>query len=231
MKDKIAEYRKELNQCFDELDPVVLERIVIAMLGRGRTIFIIGNGGSASTASHMAIDLTKGTQVEGGHRLRVISLTDNVAALTAWANDSSYNDVFTEQLKVLAKRDDILIAISVSGHSENVIEAVSWANKHGVGTIGFIGNDGGELKTLVDADITVSSRNYGVVEDFHLSLGHILSQFIRKHIEGGEHWKHPSSSPAPVDTSVNTLSSTCWTDPHRILDLCNVTLKADRTSL
>lgn len=206
--DKIAEYRKELNQCFDELDPVVLERIVGALLRRDTTVFIIGNGGSASTASHMAIDLTKGTQVEGGHRLRIISLTDNVAALTAWANDVSYNDVFTEQLKVLAKREDILIAISVSGHSENVIEAVSWANKHGVGTIGFIGFGGGELKTMVDADITVSSRNYGVVEDFHLSLGHILSQFIRKHIEGGEHWKHPSSSPARVGISASTSSNT-----------------------
>ncbi len=192
MQDKIAEYRKELNQCFDELDPKVLERIVGVLLGRGRTIFIIGNGGSASTASHMAIDLTKGTQVKGGHRLRVISLTDNVAALTAWANDVSYSDVFTEQLKILGKREDILIAISASGNSENILETVRWANERGLGTIGFIGFGGGKLKALVDADVTVSSRNYGVIEDFHLSLGHILSQFIRKHIEGGEHWKQPS---------------------------------------
>lgn len=193
MQNKIRSYRKELNRCFDELDPKILERIVITMLGRGRTTYIIGNGGSASTASHMAVDFTKGTQIEKGHRLCVASLTDNVAVLTAWANDVSYNGVFTEQLKVLAKRDDILIAISASGNSENILEAVRWANEEGLGTIGFIGFGGGKLKSLVDADITVSSRNYGVVEDFHLSLGHILSQFIRQHLEGGERWKQASS--------------------------------------
>ena len=170
MRDKIVSYRKELNQCFDELDPKTLERIVITMLGRGRTTYIIGNGGSASTASHMAVDFTKGTQIEKEHRLRVVSLTDNVATLTAWANDAGYSDIFTEQLKVLAKRDDLLIAISASGNSENILEAVRWANEEGLGTIGFIGFGGGKLKSLVDANITVSSCNYGVVEDFHLSL-------------------------------------------------------------
>ena len=192
MRAKITTYRKELNQCFDELDSKVLERIVSTMLHRGRTTYIIGNGGSASTASHMAIDFTKGTQIEKGHRLRVVSLTDNVAVLTAWANDTNYKDIFKKQLEVLAKRDDILIAISASGNSENILEAVHWANDQGLGTIGFIGFGGGKLKSLVDADITVSSQNYGVVEDFHLSLGHILSQFIRQHLEGGEHWKQAS---------------------------------------
>jgi len=192
MLDKIVAYRKELNQCFDELDYKKLERIVSAMLGRGRTIYIIGNGGSASTASHMAVDFSKGTQIDGCHQLRVVSLTDNMATLTAWANDVSYKDVFKKQLESLAKRDDILIAISASGNSENILEAVCWANEKGLGTIGFIGFSGGKLKSLVDVDVTVSSQNYGVVEDFHLSLGHILSQFIKQHLEGGEHWKQAS---------------------------------------
>jgi D-sedoheptulose 7-phosphate isomerase len=192
MQDKIAAYRKELNQCFDGLDSKKLERIVMELLKRGRTIYIIGNGGSASTASHMAVDFSKGTHVPNAHKLRIVSLTDNVAMITALSNDLSYDFVFQKQLEPMLTHRDALIAISASGDSKNILRAVDYANDVGALTIGLTGFGGGTLKNLVDIGITVSSHNYGVVEDFHLSLGHILSQFIKKHLEGGEHWKQAS---------------------------------------
>jgi D-sedoheptulose 7-phosphate isomerase len=155
---------------------------------RRSKIFIIGNGGSASTASHMAVDLAKGTQVKGYPSLRVISLTDNVGMITAWANDLAYEEVFTEQLKNLLSYKDVLIAISASGNSPNILSAVRYAKSRGAATVGFIGFGGGKLKDLVDVDITVSSHNYGVVEDFHLTLNHIISQFIKQFRERREAW-------------------------------------------
>jgi len=192
MRDKITEYRKELNQCFYELDSKELEKIVIELLRRGRTIYIIGNGGSASTASHMAVDLSIGTYVPGAHKLRIVSLTDNVATITALANDLSYEFVFQKQLEPVLTHRDALIAISASGNSKNILRAVDYANDICALTIGLAGFGGGALQKLVDIDITASSHNYGVVEDFHLSLGHILSQFIKKHLEGGERWSQAS---------------------------------------
>lgn len=184
----IIAYRKELSRCFDELDQEKLQRVLIYLMTRRSKIFIIGNGGSASTASHMAVDLAKGTQVKGYPSLRVISLTDNVGMITAWANDLAYEEVFTEQLKNLLSYKDVLIAISASGNSPNILSAVRYAKSRGAATVGFIGFGGGKLKDLVDVDITVSSHNYGVVEDFHLTLNHIISQFIKQFRERREAW-------------------------------------------
>ena len=183
----ITAYRKELNQCFEELDEAKLQAALIHIMSRGRRIFILGNGGSAATASHMAVDLAK-IDVIGYPRLQVISLTDNLGLTTAIANDISYTEIFTEQLKNLVSYKDIVIAISVSGNSPNVLSAARYAKKRGAKVIGFIGFNGGNLKELVDVDITVSSKNYGVVEDFHLSLNHIISQFIKRFREKDEAW-------------------------------------------
>lgn len=172
METKVSNYRKELERCFDELQPSRLETI-ITYLRRAETIYIIGNGGSASTASHMAIDLSKAG-------LRAISLTD-ISAMTAWSNDVDYSSALEEQLKRLLKREDALIAISVSGRSPNIIKAVKYANDIGAITIGFSGfGNNSHLSWIVDLDVTVSSENYGVVEDFSLSLNHILSQQIAR---------------------------------------------------
>jgi len=184
----IAAYRKELNQCFDELDPSKLEQVLVQLMRRESRIFVIGNGGSAAAASHMAVDLAKGSQVEGYPPLRATSLTDNTAMITAWANDSEYGEVFTEQLKIMMSHKDVVIGISASGNSPNVLSAIRYAKERGATTIGFIGFDGGKLRELVDIDITVSSRNYGVVEDFHLVLNHLISQLIKKFREKGEAW-------------------------------------------
>lgn len=187
----IADYQKELNCCFEQIGWGTLTHIISQLMKRNTRIYIIGNGGSASTASHMAVDLAKGTQVKGYPSLCVTSLTD-CAMITAWANDTNYDHVFEEQLKTCLRRQDTVIAISASGRSTNVIHAIRYAKEVGATTIGFVGFGGGVLKSMVDFDITVSSKNYGIVEDFHLSLNHIISQFIKRFRERGEKWDQPS---------------------------------------
>lgn len=184
--DNINAYRDEINQCFNELSVSTLNFIVQTFLiarMRDNNIFILGNGGSAATASHMAVDLSKASQAK---KFRAISLTDSAAMITATANDQNYSDIFREQLIMLMKPQDIVVAISASGNSANVLSAVKYANKNKGVTIGFIGFGGGELKDLVSVNVTVSSRNYGVVEDFHLSLNHMISQHLAKYLNYNE---------------------------------------------
>ena len=147
-----------------------------------KQIFVIGNGGSASTASHLACDLGKGTSVEDRKRFRVISLTDNVATMTAWSNDVSYDDVFVEQLKNLVNSGDVVIGISASGNSENVIRAMQHAVDVGCRTIGWSGFGGGRLAKICDVNVVVDSSEYGPVEDVHLILNHILHAWIREEL-------------------------------------------------
>ena len=148
-----------------------------------RQIFVIGNGGSASTASHLACDLGKGTSIEGIRRFRVISLTDNVATMTAWSNDVSYEDVFVEQLKNLAYPNDVVIGISASGNSENIIRAMQHAADLGCRTIGWSGFSGGKLASICDVNVIVNSNKYGPVEDVHLILNHILHAWIQEEFQ------------------------------------------------
>ena len=149
-----------------------------------RQIFVIGNGGSASTASHIANDLGKGASVPGVRRFRVISLTDNVATMTAWSNDVSYDDVFVEQLKNLVNPGDLVIGISASGNSENIIRAIRHVKAIGCKTIGWLGFGGGKLKQLADVTVVVDSHDYGPVEDVHLILNHIHHAWIREELTG-----------------------------------------------
>ena len=145
-----------------------------------KQIFVVGNGGSASTASNLACDLGKGTSVAGKPRFRVISLTDNVATMTAWSNDVAYEDVFVEQLKNLVNAGDVVIGISASGNSENVIRAMQHAADIGCSTIGWSGFGGGKLATICDVNVVVDSHQYGPVEDVHLILNHVLHAWIQE---------------------------------------------------
>ena len=145
-----------------------------------KQIFVIGNGGSASTASHIACDLGKGTSVPGKPRFRVISLTDNVATMTAWSNDVAYEDVFIEQLKNLVNAGDLVIGISASGNSENVLRAMRYASDIGCKTIGWSGFGGGQLASICDVNVVVDSDRYGPVEDVHLILNHVLHAWIQE---------------------------------------------------
>jgi len=149
---------------------------------RRAQIFVIGNGGSAATASHMMNDLNKGTLGHKGDapwpRFRVIALTDNVSLMTAWANDTDYNHGFSEPLKNLAQRGDLLIAISASGNSPNILAAVEAAKQIGMKVIGLTGFGGGKLAKLADVNFLVASNEYGPVEDAHMILDHIMTGYL-----------------------------------------------------
>lgn len=154
--------------------------VIMEAYHANKQIFVIGNGGSASTASHLACDLGKGTSVAGKPRFRVISLTDNVATMTAWSNDVAYEDVFVEQLKNLVNPGDVVIGISASGNSENVIRAMQHAVDMGCQTIGWSGFGGGKLATICDVNVVVDSDQYGPVEDVHLILNHVLHAWVKE---------------------------------------------------
>lgn len=145
----------------------------------GGTVWIAGNGGSASIADHTVCDCSKGTHVEGHAPFRTISLASNIAMLTALGNDISYDDVFSEQLKYYLKDEDALLVVSSSGNSPNVVKAVERANAAGVPTIAFVGFKGGKLKEIAQHVVHIEVENYGIVEDTHQSLIHALTQYMK----------------------------------------------------
>jgi D-sedoheptulose 7-phosphate isomerase len=154
----------------------------------GRTVFICGNGGSGSNASHFCEDLGKGTlrredfDNDARKRIRVISLTDNTPYILAWGNDEGFDRVFVEQLKNLAQPKDLLIAISGSGNSPNVLRAVDWANQHGLMTVGCTGFKGGKLKGLSQKNLHVDLDDMGIVESVHLTVFHWIIDNLYKRI-------------------------------------------------
>jgi D-sedoheptulose 7-phosphate isomerase len=179
----IESYLSEVASTLDRL-PVDITAQVVEMIERARTqgkrIFTFGNGGSAATASHFASDLSKGAICAGKPRIKALALTDNVPVLSAWANDTAYENIFAEQLENLVEAGDIAIAISGSGNSQNVLNGVKVARAKGATAIGFIGFDGGKLKSLVDIAVLVPSDNMEQVEDIHLLLAHVITTCLRK---------------------------------------------------
>jgi D-sedoheptulose 7-phosphate isomerase len=151
---------------------------------RNQSIFLFGNGGSAALASHFACDLGKGTVANGnGHkRFRVLALTDNVPLMTAWANDSCYERVFAEQLHNFVASGDVALAISGSGNSPNVLQALELARDAGAFNIGLAGFQGGKMKRLCDICIVIPSENMQIIEDLHLSVTHAIFSVIRQRL-------------------------------------------------
>lgn len=147
-------------------------------------VFIMGNGGSASTASHFVCDLGKNTRVKGVPNFRVMGLTDNMALFSALANDEGYENVFVQQLASHIQPDDIVIGISTSGNSPNVVNAVRLANEIRARTIGFTGFSSGALGELVELDLHVPSHIIEHVEDIHLVLEHLICKELREKAEG-----------------------------------------------
>jgi D-sedoheptulose 7-phosphate isomerase len=145
----------------------------------GHHFFIMGNGGSAATASHFALDLAKNTIVPGTPRLKAISLTDHVPLITAWSNDTAYEYVFQEQLAMMIEPGDVAVGISASGNSPNVIHGLQFAKQLGGQTIGILGADGGKVKSLVDAYVLAPGQNIEQVEDAHMILAHIITRHMR----------------------------------------------------
>jgi D-sedoheptulose 7-phosphate isomerase len=145
----------------------------------GNLVFICGNGGSASTASHMACDLAKGTRMPDFPAFRAIALTDSLPQLTAWANDNGYENCFAGQLEGLGRAGDLLIAISGSGNSPNVLRAVEVAKELGMTTLGLAGFNGGQLGQMVDYALIIPAPTIEQVEDVHLILEHVICSTIR----------------------------------------------------
>lgn len=159
---------------------------LILEVGRaGRRIYLVGNGGSAATASHMANDLCKQATVSGQPLLRAIALTDNVPLLTAWSNDEDYAQSFARQLANHLEPGDLVLAISCSGNSPNVLRALELARLSGARSIGLTGQDGGALRGLVDCCIAVPSMDIGQQEDLHLVVNHALTTAIRARLIAG----------------------------------------------
>jgi len=176
-------------QYFDDLQRVVarvsregLDQIASTLMEAyesGRTVFTFGNGGSAALASHLACDLGKGTAYcNGGKRFRVLALTDNLSVLTAWANDSGYEDVFSEQLRTFIQPQDVAFAISASGNSKNVLNALRVAREARAKTVGISGFEGGEMKPLCDICVVVPSSNMQIIEDLHLAMSHSIFRVV-----------------------------------------------------
>jgi len=155
-----------------------LIEILITARDERRQVFLCGNGGSASTASHLAAWLGKDGSKSGKHRFRVVSLNDNIPWLTSLANDEEYSSVFVEQLKNYGQPDDVLIAISGSGNSPNVIRAIEWANERGILTVGITGRPGGKLGKMAKLPIFVESGHLGHVEEGHFLIQHLVSYFF-----------------------------------------------------
>ena len=181
--DSVQRYLQEVQHTLAALPLERIHNVVDVLLGanyEGRTVFTLGNGGSAATASHFACDLGKGTITPGRPRFRVIALTDNVPLMTAWSNDASYEDVFVEQLKSLMRRGDVVLAISGSGNSPNVLRAVEFAHSMEGITIGFSGFGGGQLSTLVDVPVVTSNDCMEQIEDVHIVLCHLIATVLRE---------------------------------------------------
>src|SRR5438477_8831766 len=146
----------------------------------GHRIFIMGNGGSAATASHFALDLAKNTIMPGAPRIKAISLTDHVPLITAWSNDTAYEHIFAEQLANMIEPGDLVIGISTSGNSPNVINAIQLAKACKASTVGLLGAKGGKIKEMVDAYVLAPGQNIEQEEDAHLILAHVITRHMRE---------------------------------------------------
>lgn len=182
MQNDIARYWGELGDMVAAMPVAAAARVAEILFDcyrRGSTVFLLGNGGSAATASHFACDLAKGTLAEDVPAFRVVPLTDNMPLVTAWANDTSYERVFAEQLAALVRAGDVVVLISASGNSPNVLAAVRVARDCGAVSIAWTGATGGKLAGRCDLAIRVPSPSIEQVEDAHLMLAHSLCVALR----------------------------------------------------
>jgi D-sedoheptulose 7-phosphate isomerase len=182
-------YIKYLQSVLNRIDTTQIANFIEAVLdarARGSAIFFIGNGGSAATASHFANDMAIGTG-DYVKPLRAISLTDNVPVLTAIGNDFGYQEIFVRQLRVIGQEGDILVGISASGNSANIISAFEYAATAGIKTVAITAFDGGQMKRLGDLSVHVptESKEYGPAEDAHMMLDHLVGAYLMRYVQTG----------------------------------------------
>lgn len=184
-------YKAELGHHLASLDEKALESLaqaILSVFNNNKTVYIAGNGGSAATAIHMACDFCKTTLGKAANlptkRLRAIALAENQALMTAWGNDVSYDIIFAEQLRNLANSGDLLLSISASGNSPNILECLKAAKELGVTTFSLLGFSGGKAKDLSDHSIVVESQDYGVIEDAHSIIMHMVTARLKPELSG-----------------------------------------------
>ena len=182
-------YLGYLQSVLQRIDTAEIGRFIETLLDarkRGATVFFIGNGGSAATASHFANDLSIGTN-DYDQPFRVISLTDNVPIITAIGNDFGYEEIFVRQLRVLGRKGDVLVGVSASGNSPNVLKAFDYARSTGIKTVALTAFDGGKMKRLADEGVHVPTepKEYGPAEDAHMVLDHLIGAYLMRYVRAG----------------------------------------------
>ena len=190
-------YLANLQRALADIPAEPLHNVVELLLrtrASGRRVYVFGNGGSAATATHLVCDLMKTAHVRPLPALRAFAVTDNVALLTAWSNDDAYERAIAEQLAALLEPDDVVIAISASGRSKNVVEALKVARQLGAHTVGLLGFDGGPSLGLVDVAVHVPVHHYGLAEDAHSAIGHALTMALRAALEDQLEPREPASN-------------------------------------
>ena len=181
--DIISSYLKDMAAVLERMPVADIERVVNTIADarhHGKKVFFFGNGGSAATASHFVCDVSKSTIRNDRPRIKAFCLTDNLPLLSAWANDTAYENVFAEQLENLIEAGDVAVAISGSGNSSNVLKGVAVARGKGATTIGLTAFEGGKLRGLVDIPLVVPVHNMEQAEDVHLILDHIIAVCLRR---------------------------------------------------
>jgi D-sedoheptulose 7-phosphate isomerase len=182
-----SDYFRRLKNTLDKIDIAAIDKIVEILLqcrSAGGTMYIFGNGGSAANASHIAGDFLKGISYGMDKRFKTHCLNDNIAGTTAITNDLSYNEVFIEQLKTYLEPGDIVIGISGSGNSENVVKAINWARENGARTVGITGYKGGRLIEVAEFVLLVPVNDMEITEDAHTIVFHAIKQEINRRIKG-----------------------------------------------
>lgn len=182
LTDFVAGYMDEIQKGYESIDLAKLEKVACVLssaIKRNATIYTCGNGGSSSIAEHFVCDFLKGASTGTSVQPIVHSLSSNTATITAVANDITYDDIFSFQLERYGKEGDILLCVSSSGNSPNILRVLSTAKSKNIKTISFVGFSGGGAKDISDDCIHIPNKNYGVVEDVHHSLMHMLAQYIR----------------------------------------------------
>jgi D-sedoheptulose 7-phosphate isomerase len=191
MKEQIDVYFDKLVDTIQNIDKesiVKCAEILLKAYENGNNIFICGNGGSAATASHFACDINKGVSYSLEKRFRVIPLTDSLSTITAYTNDVNYEIIFVEQLKNFFQKGDVIIGISGSGNSQNVLNAIEYVNNNGGVSIGWTGFSGGKLKEIVHYSINANIEDMQVSEDIHMITTHLLMKILRKALTGSEEY-------------------------------------------
>jgi len=187
MVERIQDYLDQVSELVRRIPPESIERVTSRILDAyksGNRVFVFGNGGGSSTSAHFVCDLSKGTAIPGKPRLKAISLAENIPLLTAWANDTDYTNTFGEQLKNLVEKNDVVIGLSGSGMSPNVINAFKIANESGATSILFSGYMGGDAVGVAKDSIVVPSEDMQQIEDVHMILTHIIFRCLKSEISG-----------------------------------------------